>query len=200
MRISDWSSDVCSSDLDDAAIDALSADSLTLEALPADETDTGTPVDDAAASESGEIDEITFDGFDIGDDGASLVVDAPDDAGTTASTGGIELVDVDALLTSADSLETADGEVPSPPAAEPTIDLDALDQRVSGLSLADVDSYGPGSQRGAVLVAGGLGGPDAVRPLLAAIPAGFPPPVLVRLPPDGGRYARPVQPTRNHAA
>src|SRR3546814_10362079 len=36
-------------DADDAAIDALSAGSLTLEALPADETDTGTPVDDAAA-------------------------------------------------------------------------------------------------------------------------------------------------------
>src|SRR3546814_118852 len=119
-------------DADDAAIDALSADSLTLEALPADETDTGTPVDDAAASESGEIDEITFDGFDIGDDGASLVVDAPDDAGTTASTGGIELVDVDALLASVDSLETADGAVPSPPAAEPTIDLDSSEERRVG--------------------------------------------------------------------
>src|SRR3546814_493467 len=92
-------------DADDAAIDALSADSLTLEALPADETDTGTPVDDAAASESGEIDEITFDGFDIGDDGASLVVDAPDDAGTTASTGGIELLDVEAVLAYVDSLD-----------------------------------------------------------------------------------------------
>src|SRR3546814_9381064 len=98
--------------------------------------------------------EITFDGLDIGDDGASLVVDAPDDAGTTESTGGIELVDVDALLASVHSLETADGAVPSPPAAEPTIVHDALDQRVSGLSLAVVDSYGPGSPRGAVLVKG----------------------------------------------
>src|SRR3546814_1683555 len=71
-------------DPDDAAIDALSADSLTLEALPADETDTGTPVDDAAASESGEIDEINFEGFDIADDGASLVVYAPENAATTA--------------------------------------------------------------------------------------------------------------------
>src|SRR3546814_5566832 len=111
-------------DADDAAIDALSAGSLTLEALPADETDTGTPVDDAAASESGEIDEITFAGFDIDDDGASLVVDVPADAGATASTGGIALVDVDALLASVASLETADGEVPSPQAAEPTSDLE----------------------------------------------------------------------------
>src|SRR3546814_7592211 len=84
--------------------------------------------DDAAASESGEIDEITFDGFDIDDDGASLVVDVPDDAGATASTGGIELVDVDALLASVDSLETADGEVPSPPARseEHTSELQSL--------------------------------------------------------------------------
>src|SRR3546814_13330438 len=72
-------------DADDAAIDALSADSLTLEALQADETDTGTPVDDAAASAYGEIDEITFAGSDIGDDRSSLVVAAPDDAGTPAS-------------------------------------------------------------------------------------------------------------------
>src|SRR3546814_18617849 len=138
MRISDWSSDVCSSDLDapveagdadDAAIDALSADSLTLEALPADETDTGTPVDDAAASESGEIDEITFDGFAIDDDGASLVVDVPDDAGATAYTGGIELDDVAALLASVDSLETADGAVPSRPAADPPLDPHPLDKR-----------------------------------------------------------------------
>src|SRR3546814_14139452 len=155
MRISDWSSDVCSSDLleqdyavadapveagdaDDAAIDALSAGSLTLEALPADETDTGTPVDDAAASESGEIDEITFDGFDIDDDGASLVVDVPDDAGATASTGGIELVDVDALLASADSLETAAASLTSPPAAHPSTHINELEHRVCRLSFADL--------------------------------------------------------------
>src|SRR3546814_12463157 len=59
-------------DADDAAIDALSAGSLTLEALPADETDTGTPVDDAAASESGDIEELKFDGFDIDDDGEEI--------------------------------------------------------------------------------------------------------------------------------
>src|SRR3546814_18657774 len=125
MRISDWSSDVCSSDLleqdyavadapveagdaDDAAIDALSAGSLTLEALPADETDTGTPVDDASASESGEIDEITFDGFYIDDEGASLVVDVPEDAGATASTGRIELGVVVPMMASVASLYPAD--------------------------------------------------------------------------------------------
>src|SRR5690606_19852210 len=48
-------------------------------------------------------------------------------------------------------------------------------------------------ERGAVLVEGGLGGPDAVRQLLAAIPTGFPRPVLVRLQLDGGRYDRLVR-------
>jgi chemosensory pili system protein ChpB (putative protein-glutamate methylesterase) len=185
---------VVAGDADDAAIDAPSADSLSLEALPADETDTGIPVDDGvAAPESGETDEISFDGFNVDDDGASLDFDAPAGGDTTTSPGDIELVDVDALLASVESLETAEGEVPSPPAAGPTIDLDALEQRVSGLSLADVDSYGHGPQRGAVLVEGGLGGPDAVRQLLAAIPEGFPRPVLVRLQLDGGRYDRLVK-------
>ena len=179
---------------DDAAIDALSADSLEFEALPADEDDAGAPADDGpAAPESGEIGGIPFEGFELDEDGASLSVDAAGGADAAASPGGIELVDVDALLASVDSLETAEGAVPSPPAAEPSIDLDALEQRVAGLSLADVDSYGHGPQRGAVLVMGGLGGPDAVRQLLAAIPEGFPRPVLVRLQLDGGRYDRLVK-------
>ena len=181
-------------DDDDAAIDALSADSLTLEALSADEAETGAPSDDdVAAPESGETDEISFDGFSLDDDGTFLAADAPGGAGATAPADGIELVDVDALLASVESLETADGAMPSPPAAGPTIDLDALEQRLSGLSLADVDSYGHGPERGAVLVEGGLGGPDAVRQLLAAIPEGFPRPVLVRLQLDGGRYDRLVK-------
>src|SRR3546814_12592785 len=92
-----------------------------------------------------------------------------------------------------ESFETANAEVPSRPAAEPTIDPDALEKRFSGRSLADVDSYGHGPRRGAVLVEGGLGGPDAVRQLLAAIPEGFPRPVLVRLQLDGGRYDRLVK-------
>ncbi|HST44830.1 MAG TPA: chemotaxis protein CheB [Luteimonas sp.] len=72
-------------------------------------------------------------------------------------------------------------------------DLDALEQRVAGLSLADSDSYGHGPLRGAVLLEGGLGGPDAVRQLLAALPDGFPRAVLVRLHLDGGRYDRLVK-------
>lgn len=48
-------------------------------------------------------------------------------------------------------------------------------------------------EEGAVVIEGGIGGPDAVRQLLAALPSGFPRPVLVRLQLDGGRYDRLVQ-------
>ena len=75
----------------------------------------------------------------------------------------------------------------------PALDLAALESRISGLSLADTDSYGHGPRRGVVLVEGGLGGPDAVRQLLGAIPEGFPRPILVRLQLDGGRYDRLVR-------
>lgn len=141
------------------------------------------------------------------------VPDAAHDAGAgdTAPDGGIELVDVDALLASMQAGDRNDNdttdpapaptaphpgapsETPPPPRAAADIDLDALEARVSSLSLADTDSYGHGPERGAVLVEGGLGGPDAVRQLLAAIPDGFPRPVLVRLQLDGGRYDRLVK-------
>ena len=71
--------------------------------------------------------------------------------------------------------------------------IEALEERISGLSLVDVDSYGHGPERGAVVVEAGLGGPDAVRQLLAALHAGFPRPLLVRLRLDGGRYDRLVR-------
>ena len=68
-----------------------------------------------------------------------------------------------------------------------------LDRLGGGLSLADPDSYGHGPVRGAVVIEAGLGGPDAVRQLLAAIPEGFARPILIRLALDGGRYDRLVK-------
>jgi len=47
--------------------------------------------------------------------------------------------------------------------------------------------------QGAVLVMAGIGGPDAIRRLLAALPAGFPQPLLVQLRLDGGRYGNLVK-------
>lgn len=73
---------------------------------------------------------------------------------------------------------------------KPAFDLDGLG---SGLSLADPDSYGHGKQQGAVLIEAGIGGPDAVRQLLAGIPEGFPKAILIHLPLEGGRYDRLVK-------
>ena len=67
-------------------------------------------------------------------------------------------------------------------------DLEISNVAPPTIELADVDSYGHGPLRGAVLIEAGLGGPDAVRQLLGELPEGFPRPVLVRLRLDGGRY------------
>ena len=185
-------------DIDAIDIDALSVDTLSFEALPDDMADaperrddpSGFGIEGLAGADAADIDlasGIDFDGTESGTRGGDSAAAAT--RGTT-----LELVDVDALLASVESLESGDFEVAGAPSTDvPAIDLEALEQRVSGLSLADVDSYGHGPLRGAVLVEGGLGGPDAVRQLLAAIPEGFPRPVLVRLQLDGGRYDRLVK-------
>lgn len=117
---------------------------------------------------------------------ASTHDDAPPaDAGDEAKAG---------ILSLGDGLSLADDDAPL--ASRPTtqaVDLDALEARLGGLSLAEFDSYGHGTLRGAVLVEGGLGGPDAVRQLLGNLPEGFPRAVLVRLQLDGGRYDRLVK-------
>ena len=196
----------------DAAAGAADADTDT-------DTATGTDADFDLSGLS--EDTLTFEAVVEDDDALPPSGDAGDaalgveswQAGDAARTdGSAGLVDVDALLASmqageAGDADAADGqpqpasaasadtapEEPQPPRAAAEIDLDALEARVSSLSLADVDSYGHGPERGAVLVEGGLGGPDAVRQLLAAIPEGFPRPVLVRLQLDGGRYDRLVK-------
>ena len=169
------------------------------------ETGDLSPADDAKPA----FDPVAFEAG-----GLSLVDEAPvthdDDAADgeariEATTGETSLLDDDdatgdnadaqggAGLSLLDDDVEPDAPVPVDDAAPAVALADALEQRISGLSLADVDSYGHGPQRGAVLVEGGLGGPDAVRQLLAAIPVGFPRPVLVRLQLDGGRYDRLVR-------
>ncbi|CAN5683739.1 chemotaxis protein CheB [soil metagenome] len=66
------------------------------------------------------------------------------------------------------------------------------------LSLVDNDDQTKGvddgaEPLGAILVEGGIGAPDAVRQLLAALPQAFPRAVLVRLELDGGLYDRLVK-------
>lgn len=73
-------------------------------------------------------------------------------------------------------------------------DLADLERRIASMELVDAPATrGPEQPRGAVLVLAGIGGPDAVRQLLAGIPEGFSRPVLVCQRLDGGRYDRLVQ-------
>ena len=68
-------------------------------------------------------------------------------------------------------------------------DLSDLEHRISGLQLVDdTPVHGPEQARGAVLVLAGIGGPDAVRQLLGALPPEFSRPVLVQQRLDGARY------------
>lgn len=63
-----------------------------------------------------------------------------------------------------------------------------FESRIASLELVEEQPATP--QRGAVLVLAGIGGPDAVRQLLGALPEGFPRPVLVQQRLDGGHYDR----------
>ena len=72
---------------------------------------------------------------------------------------------------------------------KPKHDLGDLERRISTLELVDdTPQSGSGPARGAVLVLSGIGGPDAVRQLLGALPNDFTRPVLVQQRLDGGRY------------
>jgi chemosensory pili system protein ChpB (putative protein-glutamate methylesterase) len=63
------------------------------------------------------------------------------------------------------------------------------------LSLVELDAErtADGAAAGAVLVLAGIGGPDALRRLLAALPDGLATPVLVHMRLDGGRYGNLVK-------
>jgi len=68
--------------------------------------------------------------------------------------------------------------VPAPvPGSGLTLELEALEPVAKGEGA-----------RGALLLFAGIGGPDAVRKVLAELPPDLPTPVLVRLRLDGGRY------------
>lgn len=82
--------------------------------------------------------------------------------------------------------------VPAPaPSAPPPGEVYAGE----GLSLVELEpEIAPdGAAPGAALVLAGIGGPDALRRLLAALPAGLAVPVLVYMRLDGGRYGNLVK-------
>lgn len=65
-------------------------------------------------------------------------------------------------------------------------DMAELHGRIAAMELTE--DRPPSAPRGAVLVLAGIGGPDAVRQLLGALPEAFPRPVLVQQRLDGGHY------------
>lgn len=65
-------------------------------------------------------------------------------------------------------------------------DMADLHSRIAEMELIEDRTIAP--MRGAVLVLAGIGGPDAVRQLLGALPEGFPRAVLVQQRLDGGHY------------
>lgn len=80
-------------------------------------------------------------------------------------------------------------------AVEDAQDQPAADILTGGLSLVELEPELPPSDAapGAVLVLAGIGGPDALRRLLASLPAGLAAPVLVYMRLDGGRYGNLVK-------
>ena len=80
-------------------------------------------------------------------------------------------------------------------AVEEPQDAPLADVHTGGLSLVELEPDLPPSDAapGAVLVLAGIGGPDALRRLLASLPAGLAAPVLVYMRLDGGRYGNLVK-------
>lgn len=121
-------------------------------------------------------------------------------------------------LPSFEGLSLVDDAAPPPPVAAAADrgsaavnrDLGVLQERISSLSLVDIEEAAPPAAAaaadqamaipGLVLVEAGLGGPDPVRQLLAALPATMQLPVLVRLHLQGGRYDRLVTQMERAAA
>lgn len=65
---------------------------------------------------------------------------------------------------------------------------------IDHLSLVDLDAAAPaGARAGSLLVLAGIGGPDALRRLLGALPSALSVPVLVHMRLDGGRYGNLVK-------
>ena len=100
-----------------------------------------------------------------------------------AGLGGLELAPIDDVPAVAP---------PPPPLAEPVVIPD-----VAHLSLSPLTEEGAEAEAaaatGTVLVLSGIGGPDAVRQLLRALPASFPLAVLLQQNLDGGRHDRFVE-------
>lgn len=103
----------------------------------------------------------------------------------------LELEELDAAPATPARPQPAEPAAVPPPFGGLSLELESLD----GAPAAPAPSAPPPVQpqaeppaQGAVVLFAGIGGPDAVRRVLAELPADFPRPVLVHLRLDGGRY------------
>lgn len=146
---------------------------------------------DAATEPSNRPGAGVFDHFEALDDFNSLDAQDADAAlPPAAAAKESDIASFAGLSLQADALELSELETPES-RDNFRRDLVELEQRISGMSLVDdTPRKGPQRARGAVLILGGLGGPDAVRQLLGAMPMDFTRPVLVQQRLEGGRYDR----------
>lgn len=88
--------------------------------------------------------------------------------------------------------ESIEAPVPAEAVASVAVPQPSFD--TDHLSLVDLDAAAPAGARAAsLLVLAGIGGPDALRRLLGALPASLSVPVLVHMRLDGGRYGNLVK-------
>lgn len=181
-------------------VDALSATTGHVAAA-----DSGPPQQDVAVSDFDFSLDLAGDDRFAADAGSGFSAFDPVNAETAPETGAVPdsgfaftLDDLDGALAGSaivprPELSLLDDAVDTPVSQRvaPRDGLAALHGRASTLELVDdAPRRQPQQPQGAVLILSGLGGPDAVRQLLGALPQGFTRPVLVRQHLDGGRYDR----------
>jgi len=123
--------------------------------------------------------------FELGDEAAHYASEhAAEPPPPLAAKFELELVDDTPTEIRIEGLELADDHPGD--ASRFQSDMDDLNSRISAMELVEERTVAP--MRGAVLVLAGIGGPDAVRQLLGALPTEFPRAVLVQQRLDGGHY------------
>ena len=122
--------------------------------------------------------------FELGDEAAHYANEHGAQPSSSIAKFELELVDDTPTEINIEGLELADDHPND--ASRFQSDMDDLNSRLSTMELVEERTVAP--MRGAVLVLAGIGGPDAVRQLLGALPAEFPRAVLVQQRLDGGHY------------
>lgn len=122
--------------------------------------------------------------FELGDEAAHYANEHGAQPASSIAKFELELVDDTPTEINIEGLELADDHPND--ASRFQSDMDDLNSRLSTMDLVEERTVAP--MRGAVLVLAGIGGPDAVRQLLGALPAEFPRAVLVQQRLDGGHY------------